>query len=226
MPSSPSKHTWFGSNQPTCKRTIFYHLNFYPHLEDEKSIKQKLCTWSSTVKQTFFFLAPSFLWASKAALFVWSKFLQWKGWFLREQWLGHPRCGIGVLGSDPTTCQGSRCQSWACRWIGGLPPVVCHPSAPVHDILAIHRYSLLFIVIHIIVIHRYSLLFIVIHIIVIHRYSYHRYLSLFISSLFTILLISVEENLLVPVGVALLNAEAVDGAVASVHHAKLLPSLS
>merc|ERR1719187_1214914 len=25
-------------------------------------------TWSSTVKQTFFFLAPSFLWASKAAL--------------------------------------------------------------------------------------------------------------------------------------------------------------
>ena len=176
-----------------------------------RKVKQKLCTWSSTVKQTFFFLAPSFLWASKAALFVWSKFLQWKGWFLREQWLGHPRCGIGVLGSDPTTCQGSRCQSWACRWRGVLPPVVCHPSAPVHDILAIHRYSLLFIVIHIIVI---------------HRYSYHHYSSLFISSLFTILLISVEENLLVPVGVALLNAETVDGAVASVHHAKLLPSLS
>jgi len=46
------------------------------------------------------------------------------------------------------------------------------------------------------------------------------------SSLFTILLIVVEDNLLVPVRVALLNAETVDGAVASVHHTKLLASLS
>merc|ERR1719365_176507 len=36
----------------------------------------------------------------------------------------------------------------------------------------------------------------------------------------------IHPHLLVPVGVALLNAETVDGTVASVHHAKLLPSLS
>merc|ERR1711970_1086596 len=36
----------------------------------------------------------------------------------------------------------------------------------------------------------------------------------------------VHPYLLVPVGVALLNAEAVDGTVASVHHSKILPCLS
>ena len=35
-----------------------------------------------------------------------------------------------------------------------------------------------------------------------------------------------EDNLLVPVRVALLNAETVDGAVAGIHHTKLLASLS
>merc|ERR1719412_2934630 len=36
----------------------------------------------------------------------------------------------------------------------------------------------------------------------------------------------IHPHLLVPVRVALLNAETVDGAVAGVHHSKLLPSLS
>merc|ERR1719184_369717 len=36
----------------------------------------------------------------------------------------------------------------------------------------------------------------------------------------------IHPHLLVPVGVALLNAEAVDGTVASVHHSKILPCLS
>merc|ERR1719237_1860518 len=36
----------------------------------------------------------------------------------------------------------------------------------------------------------------------------------------------IHPHLLVPVGVALLNAETVNGAVSSVHHSKILPSLS
>ena len=85
-------------------------------------------TWSSTVKQTFFFLAPSFLWASKAVLGEFMLTTIQGDFQASSTWL---RCVC--------TCQGSRFQSWACRWRGGRPPRVCRPSGPEQQIIVIHN---------------------------------------------------------------------------------------